>query len=158
MSEIFLVSTCLIGLETTYDHSSHPWPHLIALAARGCVIPICPEVAGGLAIPRPAAEIVGGDGHAVLCGLARVLTREGDDVTDAFISGAQVTLEIARRFAIRTAVMQPRSPSCGTQQIYDGSFSGHLIPGQGVAAALLTQQGVNVLSPDAFRERKALSR
>ncbi len=152
MSEIVLVSSCLIGLETAYDQSSHPWLHLIALAARGCVIPICPEVAGGLAIPRPAAEIVGGDGHAVLCGQARVLTCEGDDVTDAFIAGARVALEIARRFGIKTAVMQPRSPSCGPEQVYDGSFRGHLIPGQGVAAALLTQHGVNVLSPEAFRE------
>jgi uncharacterized protein YbbK (DUF523 family) len=153
MAEIYLVSACLLGIGTTYDCSSHPHPPLIELAARGCVVPVCPEVAGGLPIPRPPAEIVGGDGHAVLDGGARVLTRDGDDVTEAFIAGARVALETARRFKVKTAVMQPRSPSCGHCQVYDGSFSGRLVSGQGVAAALLTRYGVEVMSPDELKFR-----
>ena len=148
MSEIYLVSTCLLGICTTYDHSSHPEPFLIGRCARGQVVPICPEVAGGLPIPRPPAEIVGGDGFNVLDGLARVVTCDGDDVTQAFFAGAEIALETARRFNVKTAVLQPRSPSCGSRQIYDGSFSGSLVSGQGVTAALLTRHGINVVSPD----------
>jgi uncharacterized protein YbbK (DUF523 family) len=153
MAEIYLVSACLLGIRTTYDCFSHPQPPLIELAAHGCVVPVCPEVAGGLPIPRPPAEIVGGDGHAVLDGGARVLTCDGDDVTEAFIAGARVALETARRFKVKTAVMQPRSPSCGHCQVYDGSFSGRLLPGQGVAAALLRRNGVEVMSPDELKPR-----
>jgi uncharacterized protein YbbK (DUF523 family) len=148
MPEIYLVSACLLGMCTTYDDSSHPQPRLIALAARGRVVPVCPEVAGGLSIPRPPAEIIGGDGQAVLDGQARVLTCEGDDVTGAFIAGAQMALETAQRLGIKVAVMQARSPSCGHGQIYDGSFGGVLVAGQGVAAALLTRHGVRVVSPE----------
>ncbi len=150
MPEIYLVSACLLGIRTTYDDSSHPHTRLIELAARGRAVPLCPEVAGGLPIPRPPAEITGGDGHAVLDGQARVLTCHGDDVSASFISGAQIALDTARRWGIKTAVMQPRSPSCGHCQIYDGSFSGRLIDGQGVAAALLTRHGIRVLSPNEF--------
>jgi uncharacterized protein YbbK (DUF523 family) len=153
VSEIYLVSACLLGLCTAYDGASRPQPHLIALAARGHAVPICPEVAGGLPIPRPAAEIAGGDGHAVLDGRARVLTCDGDDVTTAFIAGAQVALETAQRLGITTAIQQPRSPSCGPQRIHDGRFCGRLIPGQGVTAALLSRHGVRVMSPEEGAQR-----
>ncbi len=152
MPETYLVSACLLGMRTTYDDSSHPQPRLVELAARGRAIPICPEVAGGLATPRPPAETVGGDGHAVLDGEARVRTCHGDDVSAAFIAGAQVALDTARRWGIKTAVMQPRSPSCGHCQIYDGSFGSRLIDGQGVAAALLARHGIRVIAPDEFEE------
>ena len=148
MSEFYLVSTCLLGICTTYDHSSHPEPFLIERCTRGQVVPICPEVAGGLPIPRPPAEIVGGDGFNVLDGLARVVTCDGDDVTQAFLAGAEIALETARRFKVKTAVLQPRSPSCGSRPIYDGTFSGSLVSGQGVTAARLTRHGINVVSPD----------
>ena len=148
MAEIYLVSACLLGIRTTYAGSSRPQPHLIELAACGRVVPVCPEVAGRLPIPRLPAEIVGGDGHAVLDGEARVLTRDGDDVTDAFIAGAQVALETAQCFGIQTAVLHPHSPSCGPCQIYDGRFSGRLTLGQGVAAALLRRHGIKVVSLD----------
>jgi uncharacterized protein YbbK (DUF523 family) len=152
MPETYLVSACLLGLRTTYDDSSHPHPRLVELAARGRAVPVCPEVAGGLPTPRPPAEIVGGDGHAVLDGQARVLNCHGDDVSAAFIAGAQAALDAAQCWGIKTAVMQPRSPSCGHCQIYDGSFGGRLIDGQGVAAALLARHGIRVISPDEFEE------
>lgn len=147
---IYLVSACLLGIRTTYDHSSHPHPRLIELAARGCVVPLCPEVAAGLPIPRPPAEMVGGDGHAVLDGRARVLTCDGDDVTAAFVAGAHIALQTARRFAAGVAILQPRSPSCGPHRVYDGQFNGCLVSGQGVTAALLARHGIRVLSPDEF--------
>jgi uncharacterized protein YbbK (DUF523 family) len=150
MSELYLVSACLLGICTTYDHSSHPEPFLIGRCSRGQVVPICPEVAGGLPIPRPPAEIVGGDGFDVLDGLARVVTCDGDDVTQAFITGAEIALETALRYKVKTAVLQPRSPSCGSHQIYDGTFSRRLISGQGVTAALLSRHGITVVSPDSF--------
>lgn len=118
----------------------------LLLAARGEVVPICPEVAGGLTIPRPTAEIVGGDGGDVLDGCARVVTVAGDDVTDAFIRGAECALEVAQRLGISVAILRQRSPSCGSACIYDGTHSGMLRGGQGVTTALLRRHGVEVLS------------
>ena len=143
---LYLVSACLLGLPTAYDGRGHPQERLIELAARGQVVPICPEVAGGLPTPRPPAEIVGGDGEDVLDGRARVVTVDGADVTAAFRRGAEEALATARRHGITTAILRERSPSCGSGQIYDGSHSGHLIPGQGVTAALLRRNGVRVRS------------
>lgn len=97
-------------------------------------MPVCPEVAGGLGVPRPPAEIVGG----------RVLTRAGDDVSSAFVAGAQHALEVVRRFDLRLALLKQRSPSCGSKEIYDGSFSGRLVAGEGLTAALLRANGVEV--------------
>jgi uncharacterized protein YbbK (DUF523 family) len=116
----------------------------------------CPEVAGGLSVPRPPAEIVGGDGVQVLKGPAKVITREGADVTEAFRAGAEHAVAIARSLAIRVAVLKSRSPSCGSTQIYDGSFTGHLHDGDGVAAAALTDAGVRVFDELHLEDADAL--
>ena len=144
----YLVSACLLGICTRYDGGCCPAPRLIQLAARGLAVPICPEMAGGLPVPRPPAEIVGGDGQAVLDGQARVLTIEGEDVTEAFLSGARQVLETMQRLGIRQAVLKDDSPSCGWRRIYDGTFSGHKVSGQGVTAALLQRNGITVLSEE----------
>jgi uncharacterized protein YbbK (DUF523 family) len=115
-------------------------------------VPFCPEVAGGLPIPRPPAEIVGGDGQAVLDRQARVLTIEGEDVTEAFLAGACQALETAQRLDIRQAVFKEDSPSCGCHRSYDGTFSGRRVPGQGVAAALLRRNGITVLSEEELEK------
>jgi len=156
--EIILVSACLLGLPTAYDGRGHPEADLIRLAALGQVIPVCPEVAGGLPVPRPPAEIVGGSGGDVLDGRARVLTAAGDDVTAAFLRGAEVALALVRRYGIRLAVMKARSPSCSPSGIYDGSHSGRLVPGEGVTVALLRRAGVMVVSEEemANQRRKLL--
>ncbi|HIQ00866.1 MAG TPA: DUF523 domain-containing protein [Anaerolineales bacterium] len=146
--ETWLVSACLLGMPTAYDGQGRPVEELVRLAARGCVVPVCPEVAGGLPIPRPPAEIVGGSGEEVLEGRARVLTTDGEDVTAAYLRGAEATLEAALRFGAKVAVLKAHSPSCGSCQIYDGTHSGRLIPGQGVAAALLRRAGVEVVSEE----------
>lgn len=150
--EGYLVSACLLGICTRYDGGCCPVPRLIELAAHGLAVPVCPEVAGGLPIPRPPAEIVGGDGQAVLDGQARVLTIEGQDATDAFLVGARQTLETVQRLGIRQAVLKDDSPSCGCRRIYDGNFSGRMVSGQGVIAALLQRNGITILSEEELEE------
>jgi len=147
-SPIYLVSACLLGIRTTFDGRSHPTPALVKLAAQGRVIPICPEMAGGLSLPRPPAEVVGGDGHGVLDGTTRVVTSGGADVTAAFLAGAQRALATSRQHGITVAILKARSPSCGCRFIHDGTFSEALVPGVGVAAALLQRHGLTVLSEE----------
>jgi uncharacterized protein YbbK (DUF523 family) len=144
----YLVSACLLGICTRYDGGCCPVPRLIQLAARGLAVPICPEMAGGLPVPRPPAEIVGGDGQAVLDRQARVLTVDGEDVTEAFLFGARQALETANRLGIGQVALKDDSPSCGCRRIYDGTFSGRMMSGQGVTAALLQRNGITVLSEE----------
>lgn len=143
-----LVSACLLGIPTAYDGSGALQTELLAWASRGQLVPVCPEVAGGLAIPRPPAEIVGGDGGDVLAGRARVVTVEGVDVTMAYVRGAEAALAVARRYDVELAILKQRSPSCGSSTIYDGSHSGRLVPGRGVTAAHLQSHDVLVKSED----------
>ncbi len=143
-----LVSACLLGVCLAYDGGSRPHPALQALAAQGRVVPVCPEVAGGLPVPRSPAEIQGGDGGDVLDGCARVVTADGQDVTAQYLAGAWVALEAARRFGVRRAILRSRSPACGVRRIYDGTFSHRLKPGEGVMAALLKREGIAVCSEE----------
>lgn len=129
-----LVSACLLGCPCRYDGAGKADARLLALAKKRRLVPVCPEQLGGLSTPRPSAERVG----------ERVITREGEDVTAAFFRGAEQTLQIARQFGCKTAILKARSPSCGSGQIYDGTFSGTLVPGSGVTAALLRQNGIAV--------------
>lgn len=147
MMQKILVSRCLLGHLVRYDGgASGPYAQLSQWQAEGRVVPLCPEVAGGLPTPRAAAEIPGGQGAQVLQGLARVITNEGEDVSDAFLSGADQALELVRRHDIRIAVLKANSPSCGNLLTYDGTFSGVKVRGEGVTAALLKQAGVQVFS------------
>ena len=145
---VYLVSACLLGFPTAYDGDARFRVELIALAARGWVVPLCPEVAGGLPMPRPPAEIVGGDGDDVLEGRARVVTVAGEDVTAVYLRGAECALAAAQRHGITTAILKQRSPACGSGCIYDGTHSGKLRGGQGVTAALLRRHGVEVCSEE----------
>jgi uncharacterized protein YbbK (DUF523 family) len=147
----FLVSACLVGIPCRYDGDSCPHEQLQALAAQGDVLPLCPEVLGGLPTPRPPAEIQGGDGGDVLEGRARVVNIEGKDVTVEFLTGAQEALRVVRRWDIKEAILKAHSPSCGVGQIYDGSFSGHLVEGDGVTAALLKREGIIVTNEEEVR-------
>ena len=147
MSPKVLVSRCLLGHRVRYDGgASGPYALLAQWQAEGRVIALCPEVAGGLPTPRAAAEIPGGQGVEVLAGKAAVITTEGEDVTEAFVSGARQALALVERHGIRIAILKANSPSCGNRLTYDGSFSGVKVEGQGVTAALLTRAGVQVFS------------
>lgn len=147
MSPKVLVSRCLLGHRVRYDGgASGPYALLAQWQAEGRVIALCPEVAGGLPTPRAAAEIPGGQGVEVLAGKAAVITTEGEDVTEAFVSGARQALALVERHGIRIAILKTNSPSCGNRLTYDGSFRGVKVEGQGVTAALLTRAGVQVFS------------
>ncbi len=150
MPERILVSACLLGAPVRYDGTGKPLAHprLARWQAEGRLVPVCPEMLGGLATPRPAAEIAGGDGDAVLSGHARIRTRDGHDVTAAFLSGAEAARALAAAHGCRFALLMQRSPSCGSRTIHDGSFSGALIPGRGASAAVLARAGVAVFGSD----------
>ncbi|MCZ6798377.1 MAG: DUF523 domain-containing protein [Gammaproteobacteria bacterium] len=144
-----LVSACLLGEPVRYDGRCKEleYPQLDELLKQDRVIGFCPEVAGGLPVPRDAAEIQTGDGYAVLDKLARVISSNGRDVTDCFLQGAHQALALCRQHAIRVAVLTELSPSCGSSQIYDGSFNRIRIHGVGVTTALLERHGISVFNP-----------
>lgn len=142
-----LVSACLLGQPVRYDGRDSGHPDLLQRwQAEGRVVPLCPEVAGGLPTTRPPAEIPGGQGAAVLDGQAQVVTVTGLDVSEAFLAGARQALALVREHGIRVAVLKAGSPSCGNRLTYDGTFSGVKVPGEGVTTALLRREGVLVFS------------
>ncbi|WP_085723807.1 DUF523 domain-containing protein [Pseudomonas sp. R37(2017)] len=142
-----LVSRCLLGHRVRYDGgASGPFDQLQQWLDEGRVVPLCPEVAGGLPTPRAAAEIPGGQGAQVLDGQALVITGEGEDVSVQFLSGAYQALELVQKHGIRIAILKANSPSCGNLLTYDGTFSGVKVSGEGVTAALLMRHGVRVFS------------
>lgn len=153
--DLALVSACLIGIACRFDGQSCSVKELGDLAARGCVVPVCPEVMGGLLTPRLPAEVEaayrGLDGNAVLDGQTRVLRSDGADVTAQFVAGAEAALALARHLGIRRAILKADSPSCGMGFIHEGRFAGTLVPGDGVTAALFKRAGM------AIRTEKDLS-
>jgi uncharacterized protein YbbK (DUF523 family) len=155
-----LVSACLLGERVRYNGADAACPSevLERWAAEGRLVPFCPEVAGGLPVPRPAAEIEGGDGRAVRAGTARVRDRAGRDLTPFFLDGARRALEAARAQGVRVAVLKDGSPSCGTAAIHDGTFSGRPRAGPGVSAALLEDAGIRVFSERELFEADACLR
>jgi len=152
--EKILVSACLVGERVRYNGivksvESHV---LTSWNRRECVVAICPEVAGGLPVPRPRSEISGGDGSQVLNGHKKVIDINGQDVTKYFLDGAQKALELVSSLGIRLAILKEGSPSCGSGYIYDGSFSGIKKPGKGVTAALLEENNIRVFSEREISE------
>lgn len=130
-----LVSACLLGCPCRYDGAVKADPRVLSLMERHTLIPVCPEQLGGLPTPRlPSERREGG-----------VFDRGGMDVTVQYRQGAKEVLRLARLYGCTHAVLKERSPSCGSGQIYDGSFSHVLVPGSGVAAELLAQNGITVL-------------
>ncbi|MDD3088694.1 MAG: DUF523 domain-containing protein [Candidatus Omnitrophica bacterium] len=156
MSPVFILSACLIGEKCAYDGLGRISDKAVSLKAKYDCLPLCPELLGGLGCPREQAEIVGGTGIDVLSGGARVVSVQGTDVTRSFILGALKTLSIARSCGASSAVMRSNSPSCGKYRVYDGTFTGTLKEGMGVTSALLSLEGISVLSEteidDVFRE------
>ena len=127
--ETLLISACLMGFNCKYNGGNNALPEdvLQTLRRRYRLIPVCPEAAGGLPTPRAPSERLG----------SRVINRDGQDVTAAFQRGAELAVRLAERFDIRFALLKSNSPSCGSGTIYDGSFSGRLVPGDGVTAEYL---------------------
>ncbi len=136
--ERILVSACLLGIGCRYDGASKPNTKVIELKDRYELIPICPEIYGGLPTPRIPSEIVGD----------RVVMKDGADVTEQYRRGAREAVRLCQLFDIRIAVLKARSPSCGTGKIYDGSFGGVLIDGDGITSEALKEIGIKVISEE----------
>lgn len=143
-----LISACLAGIPCTHAAEAKTRAWALKLVAEGRAITVCPEVAGGLPVPRPEAEIVGGRGDEVLDGSARVVSIDGADVTANYLRGAEAALTAARRSGAHLAVLKARSPSCGCGVIYDGTFAGRRVTGDGVTAASLKREGLDVYSDE----------
>ncbi|TIV25157.1 MAG: DUF523 domain-containing protein [Mesorhizobium sp.] len=153
--ERVLVSACLLGSNVRYNGSFRldHHPVLARWQSEGRIVQICPEVAAGFPTPRPPAEIQGaGDGHAVLQGHGRVIEETGSAVTHLYREAGQLALDLARETGCRYAVLTDGSPSCGSSFIYDGSFSGARVAGQGTTTALLEENGIRVFSEDRIGE------
>ena len=149
-----LISACLLGKKVRFDGRIMIVNDSILRFLRKMqkrpdkinLIPFCPEVAGGLEIPRPPAEIQGGSGMDVLDQMILIKNIKGRDVTDFFITGARLALKKAIQKNVEFVILKEKSPSCGSTAVYDGSFSRRLIPGEGVAAALLRAHGIKIFS------------
>lgn len=150
-----LISACLYGEPVRHDGQAKTIDHPIVARWRreGRLVPVCPELLGGLPTPRAPAEIQGqGGGAAVLSGSATVHDNQGRDITAMFVAGAERVRAIAAEEGAVAALLIDKSPSCGSSLIYDGSFSGTALPGEGVTAALLRQVGIAVFSPAELDE------
>lgn len=145
-----IVSACFAGIHCRFDGRHNRIDEILEMIRRGEAVPVCPEQMGGLATPRPPAEIVGGDGEDVLDGKAKVVDNQGRDVTEAFLRGAYEALAVAKAVGAEEAILKERSPSCGSCTIYDGTFSGMKKPGAGVTAALLRRHGIRVVSEETM--------
>ena len=129
-----LISGCLLGVCCRYDGASKPHPLALELAKEHELVPVCPEQLGGLETPRPPAERQGG----------QIIANNGVNVTEQYRRGAEEAWKLCRLLNCDAAVLKERSPSCGSGEIYDGTFTGTLIAGDGVTAELLRKNGIPV--------------
>lgn len=141
---MIIVSACLAGINCKYNGNSNLIKEIAEMVAKGEALPVCPEQLGGCTTPRPAAEIYEGTGIDVLEGTRKVIRINGEEITNELIKGARETLKIARMIKAKKAILKARSPSCGCGVIYDGTFSGKLISGNGVTSELLLRNGIEV--------------
>ena len=140
-----LISSCLLGENCKYNGKNNYSPRVLKLL-EGCeLVGVCPEILAGMPSPRPPVELKNGRAADVF----------GKDVHDAYCEGVRLALETALKESVCCAVLQPRSPTCGVTQIYDGTFSRRLIPGQGVFAQLLAERGIRIVEPEDL-EREEL--
>ena len=137
-----MVSACLLGDNVKYNGNSNLNSELVSFLKDYEIIKVCPECLGGLSIPRIPCEIVNN----------KVISQDGLDFTNEYQLGANITLEIAKKNNIKVAILKERSPSCGSINIYDGTFSHTLIKGFGITAKLLMDNGITVLNEDNYKE------
>jgi len=157
MMKKILVSACLLGETVRYDGKHLAVQHKILQhwLQQQRIIGFCPEVASGLPVPRTPAEIINGDGNQVLAGKASVIDRNGTNVTQFFVDGADRALALCKQHTIEVAILARRSPSCGDTHIYNGAFDRTLIRGSGVTAALLKRHGIRVFNQTALEQASA---
>jgi uncharacterized protein YbbK (DUF523 family) len=136
---MIIVSACLAGSRCAHDGKARTCAEVAALVKSGKAVPVCPEVLGGFPVPRECIELRNG----------RAVTESGMDVTEGVKRGAMKALEAAKRAGCRRAILKARSPSCGCGKIYDGTFSGRLVAGDGMFAKLLVESGIRTEPRDA---------
>jgi len=133
-----LVSACLAGEKCRWNGEAKPCPKIIQMVKEGIAVPICPELLVGFSTPRQPAEQIG----------EKVFTKDGQDVTEQFQKGAAAALEIAKSLKCDEAILKSKSPSCGCGKIYDGTFSGNLIDGDGVMTKLFKKNNIKVITEE----------
>ena len=136
MKEKILVSACLLGTNCKYNGGNNYSEEIMEFLKDYDVIPVCPEIMGGLPTPRPASEIIGD----------KIMTNINTDVTDNYKKGAEETLKLAKLLGAKKALLKAKSPSCGNGKIYDGTFSGILIDGDGITTKLLKENDIEVIT------------
>ena len=142
---MILISSCLVGVNCRYNGSNSLNKDLEKLVLDGKAIALCPELLGNLPTPRESCEII-----ISKEGEQRILSSSGEDFTKAFRDGAEKTLQMCKIAGVKQAILQSRSPSCGYGKIYDGTFSGKLIPGNGFTAELLSKNGIEILTEENY--------
>lgn len=141
---VYIISACLLGVNCKYNGCNNDCESVKSIAENHSHVAVCPEVAGGLSIPRPPSEIRG----------SKVYSDDGVELTKCFLEGAEIVLEESRRRAemegeqIELAILKSRSPSCGVNKIYDGTFSGKLVEGDGIFTRLLRENGIKVITEE----------
>lgn len=153
---MIVISACLGGIACRYDGNDNLVSKIEELLQKEDTVLICPEVLGGLPTPRPSAEIIGGNGDDVLDGKAKVITKNGEDVTAAFVNGAYKALEQIKDLHPEYIILKERSPSCGSSTIYTGEFNGNKQTGFGVTTALFKRHGFKVISEEEFENKKGI--
>lgn len=139
--ERILVSACLLGIACRYDGKSKSNKNVLSLLDKYELVPICPEILGGLSTPRAPSEIKG----------EKVINKLGEDVTDNYKKGAEESLKIATIYNSRKAILKSKSPSCGCGKIYDGSFSKNLIDGDGITTKLFKENNIKVITEEEIK-------
>lgn len=136
MKEKILVSSCLLGINCKYNGENNLNEKVLEYIKDKEVIPVCPEIFGGLSTPRPPSEIIN----------SKVMNNIGEDVTKEYIKGAEETLKLAKLFGVKKALLKSKSPSCGKGNVYDGTFTSTLIEGNGITTKLLLDNGIEVIT------------
>ena len=139
---MILVSACLAGINCKYNGENNYNEKVFNLVKEGKAIPVCPEQLGGLTTPRDPSEI------KIIDGKRYVINKEGIDVTEEFEKGAEEVLALVKKFGIKKAILQSRSPSCGKGKIYSGNFDRNVVDGNGILADLLLKNGIEVINSD----------
>ncbi len=141
-NKIIIVSACLLGLNTKYDGGNNRNEKVISLSRSYILIPLCPEQLGGLSTPRSPSERMGDF----------VFNIDGVDVTKNFLKGAEEALKFAKLYNVKKAILKDGSPSCGSNYIYDGTFTGQKIKGNGVTAELFRRNNIKVYSENEIKD------
>jgi uncharacterized protein YbbK (DUF523 family) len=155
---MYLISACLCGVNCKYSGENNLNEDCLNLLEQDEAILICPEQLGGLMTPRKPAEIVGNAKSIITKEMGKVMTKDDEDVTEAFLRGAKETIKIAKSSGTLAALLKGGSPSCGCNYIYDGNFTGEKIAGEGITCAMLKDAGIEVISDEDYSKRVSESK